>query len=128
MLLYIIRCSKKTKKTFFYPFFHRSKISTAIKLEGGGGSCLNGPAIKRKTFFCGFPYLYFLFLFPFSYLHSQPPRDTLSLEQGISEKIPFHTRIFSKVYRNVHKGQVVGKLGCCVVFLKCLSMECNKSV
>ena len=35
-------------------FFQRSKISTAIKLEGGGLG-LNGPAIKRRTF-CGFQY------------------------------------------------------------------------
>ena len=34
--------------------FQRSKISTAIKLEGGGLG-LNGSAIKRRTFFCGFP-------------------------------------------------------------------------
>ena len=27
------------------------KISTAIKLEGGEGLGLNGPAIKRRTFF-----------------------------------------------------------------------------
>ena len=32
-------------------FFQRSQISTAIKLEGGGGLGLNGPAIKRRTFF-----------------------------------------------------------------------------
>ena len=38
------------------PFFQRSKISKAMKLEGGGGLGLNGPAIKRITFFCGFPY------------------------------------------------------------------------
>ena len=37
------------------PFFQSYKVSTAIKLEGGGGLCLNGPAIKRRTFFCGFP-------------------------------------------------------------------------
>ena len=43
------------RKLFFYHFFQRSRISTAIKLEGGGGLGLNGPAIKRKTFFCGFP-------------------------------------------------------------------------
>ena len=29
---------------------------SCIKLEGGGGLGLNGPAIKRGTFFCGFPY------------------------------------------------------------------------
>ena len=33
----------------------RSKISTAMKLKGGGGLGLNGPAIMRRTFFCGFP-------------------------------------------------------------------------
>ena len=35
----------KEKRTL--PFFQLSKISTAIKLEGGGGLGLNGPAIKR---------------------------------------------------------------------------------
>ena len=39
------------KETFFYHFFQRSKISTAIKLEGGGGLGLNGPAIKIIFFF-----------------------------------------------------------------------------
>ena len=28
-----------------------SNVSTVIKLEGGGGLGLNGPAIKRRTFF-----------------------------------------------------------------------------
>ena len=32
-------------------FFQRSKISTAIKLGGWRGLGLNGPAIKRRTFF-----------------------------------------------------------------------------
>ena len=36
-------------------FFQRSKISTAIKLEGGGLG-INGPAIKRKTFFLRLQY------------------------------------------------------------------------
>ena len=36
------------KKTFLNFFF-----ATAIKLEGGGGLCLNGTAIK-KDFFCRF--------------------------------------------------------------------------
>ena len=31
-------------------------MSTVIKMEGGAGLGLNGPAIKRRTFFCGFPY------------------------------------------------------------------------
>ena len=30
-------------------FFDLSKISRAIKIEGGGGLGLNGPAIKRRT-------------------------------------------------------------------------------
>ena len=43
------------KELFLEPFFfQRSKISTAIKLEGGGGLGLNGSAIKKR-FFCGFP-------------------------------------------------------------------------
>ena len=45
----------KEKKTFLEPFFQRSKISTAIKLKGGGGLGLNGPAIKRRTFFSRLP-------------------------------------------------------------------------
>ena len=41
------------KKNFFGTFFFQSsKISTAIKLDGGLG--LNGPAIKRRTFFSAF--------------------------------------------------------------------------
>ena len=45
------------KKTFFWNlFFPRSKISTAIKLGGGGGGLdRNCPASQRITFFCGFP-------------------------------------------------------------------------
>ena len=42
---------------FLEPFFRRSKLSTAIKLEGEGGLGLNGQAIYRRTFFCGFPQL-----------------------------------------------------------------------
>ena len=38
------------KNNFFVTIFQRSKISTPIKLEGGGLG-LNGPAIKRRTFF-----------------------------------------------------------------------------
>ena len=41
----------KKKASFFNLFFQRPKISTAIKLEGGGELGLNGPAIKRRTFF-----------------------------------------------------------------------------
>ena len=42
----------KEKRTFFRTFFfQRSKISTAIVLEGEGGLGLNGHAIKRRTFF-----------------------------------------------------------------------------
>ena len=43
----------KEKKLFFNLFSQRSKISTAIKLKGGGvgGLGLYGPAIKRRTFF-----------------------------------------------------------------------------
>ena len=37
------------------PFFQRSNDPTDIKLEGGGGLGVNGPAIKKRTFFCGFP-------------------------------------------------------------------------
>ena len=36
---------------FSEPFFRRSKLSTAIKLEGEGGLGLNGQAIYRRTFF-----------------------------------------------------------------------------
>ena len=39
------------KITFLGTFFSN------IKLEGGGGLGLNGPAIKSRTFFCGFPQL-----------------------------------------------------------------------
>ena len=47
----------KEKITFFVIFFFQSsKISTAIKLDGGEGLGLNGPTIKRRIFFCGFPY------------------------------------------------------------------------
>ena len=46
----------KEKITFFGTFFFkRSKISTAIKLEGGRGVRLNGPTIKRRTFFLRLP-------------------------------------------------------------------------
>ena len=31
-------------------------MGMAIKPEGEGVQGLNGPAIKRRTFFCGFPY------------------------------------------------------------------------
>ena len=37
----------RNPKLFLETFFP----STAIKLEGGGGLCLNGPAIKRRSFF-----------------------------------------------------------------------------
>ena len=40
----------RKKELFLEPFFHRSKISTAIKLEGGGGQ-----ALMALRFFCGFP-------------------------------------------------------------------------
>ena len=43
------------KQTFFGTFF--SNVPTAINLERGGGLDLNGPALKKITFFCGFPYL-----------------------------------------------------------------------
>ena len=45
------------RKKILEPFFRRSNILTAIKLEVGGGVGLNsrGRAIKRRTFFCGFP-------------------------------------------------------------------------
>ena len=43
--------ASKEKELFLNIFFQRSKISTAIKLEGRGGLGLNGPAIKRRTFF-----------------------------------------------------------------------------
>ena len=39
-------------------FFQRSKISTVIKLEGGGegrGLGITGPAIKRRTLFLRLP-------------------------------------------------------------------------
>ena len=46
----------KEKITFFGTcFFQRSKISMAIKLEGGGGLGLNDPANKRRTFFLRLP-------------------------------------------------------------------------
>ena len=45
------------EKKIWSLFFQRSIFSTAIKLEGGGGLGLNGPDIKRRIFFCGFPYL-----------------------------------------------------------------------
>ena len=41
----------KEKKTFFGTFFPMFQRSNAIKLRGGGGLGLNGPAIKRRTFF-----------------------------------------------------------------------------
>ena len=44
------RAIKEKRKLFLEPFFQRSKVSTAIKLEGGGLG-LNGPGIKRRTFF-----------------------------------------------------------------------------
>ena len=50
------RAIKEKITLFLTIFFRRSNIQTAIKLEGGRGLCLNGPAIKRRTFFCGFPY------------------------------------------------------------------------
>ena len=40
----------KEKITFFNLFFQSSKTSTAIMLKGGGLG-LNGPDIKRRTFF-----------------------------------------------------------------------------
>ena len=43
----------KEKNNFFRNIQH-SKISTAMKLEWGGGLGLNGPAL-REDFFCGFP-------------------------------------------------------------------------
>ena len=39
------------ERLFLSFFFQRSKAPTAIKLKGGGGLGLNGPAIKRKTFY-----------------------------------------------------------------------------
>ena len=45
------RASEEKKKIFLEPFFQRSQISTAIKLEGRRGVRPNGPAIKRRTFF-----------------------------------------------------------------------------
>ena len=48
----IREAAKKVLLLNFNLFFQRSKISEAIKLKGGGGL---GPAINRRTFFCGFP-------------------------------------------------------------------------
>ena len=49
----------KEKNNFFWNLFlfQRSNLPTAIKLKGEEGFGLNGPAINRRTFFCGFPYL-----------------------------------------------------------------------
>ena len=57
------------KKNFFGNlFFECSNVPTAIKLEVGGGWLgLNGPAIKRKTCFCGFPSFYDFYIFSFSF-------------------------------------------------------------
>ena len=46
----------KKKITFFRTFF--PNVPTAIKLEGGGGLGINGPAIKRRTFFTASLMLY----------------------------------------------------------------------
>ena len=43
----------KENITFFGTFF--SNVPTAIKLQGWRGVSLNGPSIKRRTFFGGFP-------------------------------------------------------------------------
>ena len=44
------RAIKEKRKLFLEPFFQRSKVSPAIKLERGGGLGLNSPGIKRRTF------------------------------------------------------------------------------
>ena len=51
------RAIKRGRKKYFLwnLFFQRSKISTAIKLEGGGGQALMARPL-REEFFCGFPY------------------------------------------------------------------------
>ena len=43
----------KEKELFFGTFI--SNVPMAIKLDGGGGLGLNGPAIREEIFFCGFP-------------------------------------------------------------------------
>ena len=43
------------EKKLCNPFFQRSNVQTAINKLEGGGLGLNGPAIKRRTFFYGFP-------------------------------------------------------------------------
>ena len=44
----------KEKNNFFWNFFfQRSKISTAIRLEGAGGLCLiMARPLRQKNFFC----------------------------------------------------------------------------
>ena len=52
----------KEKKLFWNFFFKRSNVQTAIKLED-----LNGPAIEKRTFFCGFQKLFLLFIVTFCF-------------------------------------------------------------
>ena len=40
--------SIKENITFYEPFFPTAKVTAAIKLEGGGGECLNALPLKKK--------------------------------------------------------------------------------
>ena len=47
----------KEKKLFLTFFFNVPTFQRQLSSRGGGGGLdLNGPAIKRRTFFCGFPF------------------------------------------------------------------------
>ena len=48
---------KKLSTSIFGYFKTKKKVPTAIKLGLGRGLGLNGPAIKKIIFFCGFPNL-----------------------------------------------------------------------
>ena len=44
------------EKIISFTFLNFLKVPTDIKLEARGGKGLNGTAIKKTFFFCGFPY------------------------------------------------------------------------